>query len=277
MNPSEFIDYVLKVKQQQGMTKDQALSSIDSLVESDIKASEDWKLYRESIKNGIAYAPIATDFKGLGAIALDMKRGGNVFAKYKITRIRGVNYVIFQRYSGLRTHLKGTRYLANNPKVVSFGIGKRGIANSLKQGFVLNILISAGFHATDQLMNDKRTWHDFVGGMAVDITVAAAASGIAWGLVATTIGTTATLVAIGPILALILVGALVTAAISWSFETDQLSETIAEGLRELEAKMIKNHRDFKHELRNVEKTLNQSPHIFIQKLFSIPNFDFLRN
>lgn len=110
-----------------------------------------------------------------------MKHSGRVFSNYRIKRYRDAEYVFFCGYSGLRQDLKGTRYLANNPKVVSMGIGQAGIKEVVKGGFIVSISISAGFHAVDQLMDDERTWHHFVGNIAVDIVIAAAASGIAWG------------------------------------------------------------------------------------------------
>ena len=59
-----------------------------------------------------------------------------------------------------------------------------------------------GFHALDQLMRDELTWRHFVGGVAVDVVLAAAASGIVWGVVSSVVGVAA-MVAIGPMLVVV--------------------------------------------------------------------------
>ena len=80
--------------------------------------------------------PLGLDGVALGAVALEMQRGGSVFSKYLIKTYNGKPNVIFKGYSGLRTHLTGTKYLANNPKVVSFGIGKLGVSQVVKRALL---------------------------------------------------------------------------------------------------------------------------------------------
>ena len=210
------------------------------------------------------------DAKGLFALANEMKRGGNLFAKFKVSRIRGVDYVIIEGYAGLRRHLTGTKYLANNPKVISFGIGKQGINNAIKQGFVLSILISAGFHAADQLINDQLTWHYFIGGLAIDLAIAVSASGIAWATVATIVGTSAATCAVGPLIALVVVGGIVAYGTAKLVNSDNLSKEIAEGLIYLE-KLIKNDiQPFNQIVRSTKSNDYENPADFIARLFSIP-------
>jgi len=59
------------------------------------------------------------------------------------------------------------------------------------------VYFSIGFHALDQLMRDELTWHYFVGGVAVDVVLAATASGIVWGIVAGSVGVAAMLIVVG--------------------------------------------------------------------------------
>ena len=83
--------------------------------------------------------------------------------------------VIIDSYPGIRAHLTGTRYLASNPKLFTIGVGKLEAAKAMKTGFVISLIISVAFHAIDQALNDQKTWHDLVAGIAVDMAVVGAA------------------------------------------------------------------------------------------------------
>ena len=99
--------------------------------------------------------------------------------------------VIIDSYPGIRAHLTGTRYLASNPKLFTIGVGKLEAAKAMKTGFVISLIISVTFHAIDQALNDQKTWHDLVAGIAVDMAVVSSYSydsgcnaycnGLCWG------------------------------------------------------------------------------------------------
>ncbi|BFM09650.1 hypothetical protein [Halioxenophilus aromaticivorans] len=173
-------------------------------------------------------------------------------------------------YAGLREDLKGTRYQANNPKIVSMGIGKQGVKSVVSGGFVVSILISAGFHSVDQLLDDQRTWHDFVGGVAVDVAVAAVSSGIAWGAVGTYVGGASAMVAVGPLLAIVAVGTLATFFISRTIDTESLADIMANSLETLEAGIRSELESTRREINRVEKEYKSDPLGFLHRLFGIP-------
>jgi hypothetical protein len=91
----------------------------------------------------------------------------------------------------LRSQLNGTRYLLNNLKVIQMGIGKMGAAHAIRGGVVIAIVFSVFFHALDQMMNDRATWHDFAAGVGFDVATAVTGAALAWGVVSTVVGGTA--------------------------------------------------------------------------------------
>lgn len=277
MNSEEFLDYTVNTLRIEGKAPHEIASWFEQAFKTAGVTPSNWEASKSAIKTGTGLIPWFMDVAGLGAVALEMKRGGNTFAKYTIKTYNGKPNVVFKGYAGLRKHLTGTKYLANNPKVVSFGIGKLGAANSIKTGFIATIIISASFHSLEQLLNDNATWHDFVGGMAVDVAIAAAASGIAWGAVATYLGGTVAMAAVGPMLAVVVVGAALTMFTTAFIDSDSLSKNLADSLREAEAQLKQGLLNVQNEIKKAERMYDEDPIGFMHNLFGIPYFgDFPR-
>ncbi|MCE9685250.1 hypothetical protein LZP73_03345 [Shewanella sp. AS16] len=272
MNPDEFLDFAFNVQRLKGKSQTQIVEWVDSILAKENVISDSWQQYKAALKTGSGVIPWGMDVMALGAIALEMKRGGNTFSKYQIKTYQGKPSVIFKGYSGLRKHLTGTRYLANNPKVVSFGIGKLGVAKAIKGGFIATVIISATFHAFEQMLNDQTTWHDFVGGLTVDVGIAAVSSGIAWGAVATYAGGAAAMVAVGPMLAVVVVGAALTVLTSAFVDSDALASRISESLRTLEKNIQSNLKQIKQEINRAGRMYDEDPIGFVHRLFGIPYY-----
>lgn len=273
MNSDEFFDFMFNVQRLKGKSQSQIIEWVDIALEKKKVVSKEWELYKSNIKTGTSFIPFGMDSLVLGALALEMKRGGNTFAKYQIKTYNGKPNVIFKGYAGLRKDLTGTKYLANNPKVVSFGVGKLGAANAIKGGFIASVIISATFHSFEQMLSDKATWHDFVGGVSVDIGIAAVSSGIAWGAVATYVGGAAAMVAIGPMVAVVVVGAALTVLTNAFIDSDVLSNRISESLREAEQRLKDNLLKIKYEAKRLENSYEKDPIGFMYRLFGIPYFE----
>ena len=274
MNSAEFLDYAQRVKAQQGLTQEQFVEWVDQTLDKAGLNSNFWQTHRDKIKNTIGTIPIGLDVAAFYALAADMKRGGRVFTKFRIKESRGVQYVIFKGYANLRKHLTASRYLASNPKVVSIGIGTRGVADVVRKGFIISIFISVGFHAVDQLLNDKKTWHDFVGGVAVDIGLAAVASGITWGAMATfTVGTAASF-AVGPLLIAVAAGSLSAYLISKYIDSDALSEMLADELIALEMGLKHQINKIDRKVDDVKRQYNNDRQGFLYRMFGIPYSHF---
>ncbi|MBS9440976.1 hypothetical protein EAE89_04280 [Photorhabdus heterorhabditis] len=59
--------------------------------------------------------------------------------------IDGRKYIKLSGYPGVRNYLNTTRYLANNPQIVSFGVGTLGIEAGIAQGARFGIVFSAAY------------------------------------------------------------------------------------------------------------------------------------
>ena len=120
---------------------------------------------------------------------------------------RGKEYIIFKGYAGQRTFLRGTRYLAENPKVVRMAIGPKGVMSSVKVGFAVTVVLSVGIEILDYVLRDEATLYELLGNVTSDLikigisTLAGAIAGLAVGSAAV-VGT----VAAAPLIAAIAVG-----------------------------------------------------------------------
>jgi hypothetical protein len=269
MNSTEFIELNISRKQKQGMSKEHAADEVgEVLSKSSISGKQYWEKYKDLIKTGSGFIPVLDDSVALSALASEMKLSGNVFSTFKIATYSGKPHVIFQGYAGLRKDLTGTRYLANNPKVISMGIGKIGALSAITKGGVVTILISAAFHAFDQLMNDKKTWHHFVGGMAVDILIAAGSTAIS--LLLVTAAAALTTVVVSGLAVIVIVGTVIGFFSSMFIDSNYWSNKIADALLSIEKNMLTNTSNLNYQLQEVNKQYQNDPISFLHRLFGIP-------
>jgi hypothetical protein len=229
-----------------------------------------WDKHNAKIKTGSGLIPLMTDVVALSALAIEMKRGGSAFSAFKTVTYSGQPYVVFQGYARLRRDLTGSRYLANNPKVVSLGIGKLGALKTITKGSILTILISGAFYSLEQMMNDTKTWHHFVGGMAVDIAVVSASSLITWAAIGIA-GTAATLT-IGSMLVIVIVGVALVFVTNLFIDTEYWSDKISQSLSLAEKNLINNGDKLSADTNRLIDDYNHDPMRFLHKLFGIPYF-----
>ncbi|MCG9676997.1 hypothetical protein [Vibrio sp. Isolate24] len=123
----------------------------------------------------------------------------------------GTEMIKLSGYSGLRRILTASAYRLDNPKVVQLGIGKYGLANSIKSGTVLTIYIAAGYRILDYALNDEVFLADLIGSLATDIVkigissaVSALLGSLALGSVAFVAGQLAVVVLAGLATAMVL-------------------------------------------------------------------------
>lgn len=301
MSPDEFWDFMKKYYQRKGYSEEGTIQlALQQLVKKGHiteAAKQEWEENRTTIKSAGGLIPSFLDAKALSILAIEMKRGGNLFSKFRIQNYAGASYIILKGNPALRHHLTGTRYLASNPKVLSMGLGKAGAANAIRGGGIVTVIFSVWFHGMDQLMRDELTWHHFVGGLAADVVIAAAAAGISW--VAAGAFTAATGIVIGPLIAVIAVGVVVGLFLPDSYYNG-LSQYFAKSLMKMEKhlKLINYSRNGlisygKYAVsNNIKKTLdamnkdinkqihsfknnlsyaNKDPEGFLHRLFSLPD------
>ncbi|MFE8073510.1 hypothetical protein QQM79_20875 [Marinobacteraceae bacterium S3BR75-40.1] len=273
MAPEEFLDFCIKQKKSRGMSSSQAAEWLDSIVKSSNEIPGDekqrWDRYKDRVKEGGSFLPVFFDARTLAVLTREMHKGGHILSKYRVNTYGGRSYVVLQGYAGLRSQLTGTRYLANNPKILHLGIGKLGALNAIKSGVGIAVIFSVAFHSIEQFMNDKATWHDFVAGVSVDVASATAGAAIAWGTVAAVVGGTA-MAAIGPIALVVVVGTGLTAVLNAVSAHYSISERLARLLRESEQRMLQHTREIKREFRRGLNYADEDPVGFIHRLFGLP-------
>jgi len=276
MNSAEFVDYIISVKMKEGKSRSEVVDWIDDLLEKHNSLSSKWKRIKDSLKTGGGLYPLFDDMKALAIIATVMQRQGNVFGKFKIKVYNGSPAIIMTSYPGIRAHLTGTRYLASNPKLFTIGVGKLEAAKAMRGGFVLTLVISVTFHAVDFLLNDQKTWHDLVAGIAVDMAVvgAAIATTVAVTHIATAFaGAVIVTSAVIPLIIVVSVGLAFT-VLTMVFSTDPIVDAIAFKLRKIES-------DLNSGIININKKLkkgfSEDPYAFFNSLFGLPSINLNSN
>ncbi len=161
-------------------------------------------------------------------------RGRCYFKSYN-----GKLHVVFKGYPGLRRVLTGTKYGALHPKVVGLGIGKAGVAKSVKGGTIVSVVLLTVWNIVDYVIRDEATLGQMLGGIAGDVSKALVAGGVGYaaGSAAVALGMT---VAAGPLVIAVVVGL----GVGWALDaldekyrfTERLQKQLDEGIAELERK-----------------------------------------
>lgn len=161
-------------------------------------------------------------------------RGRCYFKSYN-----GKLHVVFKGYPGLRHVLTGTKYGALHPKVVGLGIGKAGVAKSVKGGTIVSVVLLTVWNIVDYVIRDEATLGQMLGGIAGDVSKALIAGGVGYaaGSAAVALGMT---VAAGPLVIAVVVGL----GVGWALDaldqkyrfTERLQKQLDEGIAELERK-----------------------------------------
>lgn len=271
MNEAEFFELALNIKRQQGMQQVEIRAWIKQLALQSPALGQLWERYNEQVKMFMSAIPVTADAAALAVLAKDLSKSGNLLTKYQIKTYHGRTYVIVKGYPALRQHLTGTRYLASHPKVVSMGIGKMDAAKAIKGGFMLSLVLSVGFHAVDQLLNDQKTWHDFVGGVAADVIYAGAASAIALGFLSLIAGGSATLI-VGPLLIVLAVGVLATTLFLLIDEHIQLGRHISQMLSEAQAQIESDMLRAETKSKKLKNQWSEDTLAFLHELFAVPKW-----
>ncbi|ATC83965.1 hypothetical protein [Pseudoalteromonas agarivorans] len=275
MNSAEFVDYIISVKMKQGKSRSEVVDWLDELLEEHNSLSSKWKRIKDQLKTGGGLYPLFDDVKALAIIAVAMQRQGNVFGKFKIKVYNGSPAIIMSSYPGIKAHLTGTRYLASNPKLFTIGVGKLEAAKAMKGGFVLTLVISVTFHATDYLLNDQKTWHDLVAGVAVDMAVVGAAivtTSTILGVASSASAGLATIIA-GTVLVPLLVVVVVGVAFSIAFsDTSGYVKVLSEELRNIENKIQSDVVKIRAGAQKINNEYKENPNEFLHEFFGVPMF-----
>ncbi|PQQ40459.1 hypothetical protein C6H65_15125 [Photorhabdus luminescens] len=101
----------------------------------------------------------------------------NVIGEFKTLGIKateyvgkdGNRYIKISGYAGVRKIITASRYKASNMKVISMGIGQKGLNSGIVKGMKFSIFFSAAYRTIELMFKDEYTLADFLGNIAVDL------------------------------------------------------------------------------------------------------------
>lgn len=188
-----------------------------------------WEQVRGTLEFGANYLALGGDMTKLAQLGYALGGLGQAYVK----SYNGKSYIVLKGHAGLRRILTGTRYLANNTQVMALGLGKHAAQAAVRSGGILTVCLVGAFRVADYFLRDEATLTQLVGNLAVDIVKVAITAGVAWGIVA---GAAMLSIAIGPIVAVVVVGALLTPALNSIDSKFGISKSVVKGLDELSEK-----------------------------------------
>merc|ERR1711916_144560 len=143
----------------------------------------------------------------------------------------GKPHIILKGHAGLRTILTGTKYGIKNPKVITMGLGRAGAVSSAKIGGIVSVVLLSVYRVADYFLTDQATLSQLVGALATDVVKVGITTGAS--IVAATAIAGLTTVAIGPILAVVVVGVGVSMLLEYADNSLGITNRVIAGLDEL--------------------------------------------
>ncbi|PQQ36364.1 hypothetical protein C6H68_19970 [Photorhabdus luminescens] len=112
----------------------------------------------------------------------------NVIGEFKTLGIKateyvgkdGNRYIKISGYAGVRKIITASRYKASNMKVISMGIGQKGLNSGIVKGMKFSIFFSAAYRTVELMFKDEYTLADFLGNIAVDLAKTVIIACVAW-------------------------------------------------------------------------------------------------
>lgn len=230
----ELIELWVAEQKSKGLSQQQIESKFEQVVGISLAESS----FQFGKGYGATIVTAGLDVKVLNALALEMKRSGSILGQYYFQTQNGKKYIIFKGRSGLRQILTGTRYLANNSKVMQLGIGGQAMRASAKGGVLISVVFSATLNTVDWIFKDEFRWSNWIASISTDIVKAAIASaaGYAAGMVVSAgiVALTGASIAVFPLAAAILVGIGIGLALNWLDNKYGVTQAIINHLNRIE-------------------------------------------
>lgn len=188
-----------------------------------------WESLKKGVEVGANYTATGKDLGTLTKLFADLGFSGT---KAYIKYYKGRPYVIFKGNPALRQIFIGTRYGLQNAKVVQMGIGRSGAVSAARGGGILTIVLVSAFRIADYILTDQMTLNQLVGTLATDVVKIGIATGAS--IVAAAGAAAVFTVAIGPMIAAIGVGLLVSYGLSKLDNQYEITAKVIAALDELE-------------------------------------------
>ncbi|MFC0139849.1 hypothetical protein ACFFJN_07110 [Erwinia mallotivora] len=119
---------------------------------------------------------------------------------------KGTELIKISGYAGIRKILNAPVFAAKKPQIIKYGIGKYGLNNAIKEGFLFGLIYVSVADSVDFIFNDETTLAKFTGKWAVDVVKVGISSAITWGAGVYAVGVFSTIAA--PLVVVLVAGAL---------------------------------------------------------------------
>lgn len=179
---------------------------------------------------GQAFPPIKDVATDVRRLLNEVGFGG----KLRIATYNGEQYVILGGNPALRKFLTGTRYKANNPKVVEMLLTDAGRARAAAKGTAVSIVLVVATDIISFFLSDDQTWEDLGLTISVDAvkTIGASVAGFVAAALVAGAG-----VAVLPVVSGIFVAVAVGILLDKAFPTDRLVKAIEAKFAEIEGEI----------------------------------------
>lgn len=209
-----------------------SMEEMDAIIRSSPKGKKQsvqtaWNKIRNKVGTGASYYSSTDDAFVMAKLVSDL---GGFGAKAYVKSYGGKPHIVLKGQPGLRKILTGTKYGIKNPKVVSMGLGKTGAIAAARQGGILTVVLLSAYRVADYFLSDQATLSQLVGTLATDIVKVGIVTGASI-LMATVAG--AATFAVGPILAVVVVGFGVSYLLEKVDNSLGITERVIAGLDEL--------------------------------------------
>lgn len=211
-----------------------SIEEMDAIVRSSPKGNlphvkNAWRKLKGKAEVGATYYASVDDLRTLSKLVGDL---GGVATKSYIKKYGGKPHIILKGNPGLRRVLTGTKYGIKNPKVVTMGLGKAGAVHAAKTGGLVSIILLSGYRITDYFLADESTLSQLIGSLATDVVKVGLATGASIGAASALVASGVTL-AIGPIVAVVVVGVVASMALSVVDEKFGITDKVIDGIDEV--------------------------------------------
>ena len=249
-----------------------SVTEMDKIITSSTKkndtARSTWANLKSKTELGASYSASADDIRTLSKLVSDL---GGFGTKAYIKTYGSKPHIILKGYPGLRRILTSPKYGINNPKVITMGLGKAGAIHAAKSGGILTVILMTAYRVIDYTLTDKATLSQLIGSLATDVVKVAITTGASIAAASTLVAAGVTL-AIGPIVAVIIVGIGVSMTLNALDNKYNITTRIIAGLNDTEGSLESYIKNTKLNLQKqlddtassiIDYTINESTKIFI--------------
>lgn len=227
-----------------------SIEEMDAVIRSSAKGAKPsvqkaWQKIKNKVGTSANYYASADDARTMTMLVADL---GSFGARAYIKNYGGKPHIILKGHAGLRKLLTGTKYGIKNPKVVTMGLGKVGAIKAAKSGGILTVVLLSTYRVVDYVLTDEATLTQLVGTLATDIVKVGIATGASIAVATFVAGVTT--VAVGPILAVVVVGIGVSMLLDNLDQKYGITDRVIAGLEEINDNANAFVNKQKHDLQN---------------------------